>query len=212
MSTVDMLKQMIINNAREKGLSCVKFDINGAVQFYRWLSYMPDFYQKYIDNISSKSVDDLSLEELCNYTDFKKQQKVLKELEQFFTDEWYLADIDLIEDYINNHSLSDIKKSKLTDEEYQDVISRIKSKYGNVSEDTIAMISDDFRLLNLDSHNKELYDNLSMIDAFIFDFENNLEFNRSIQAMNEDCNARILRNKKARANSWISASQTTCSN
>ena len=212
MSTVGMLKQMIINNAREKGVSCGKIDINGAVQFYRWLLYMPDFYQKYIDNISSKSVDDLSFEELCDYIDFIKQQKVLKELEQFFTDKWYLVDYDLIEDYINSHSLSEIKKSKLTDEEYQDVISKIRRKYGNISEDTIAMISDGFRLLNLDSHNKELYDNLSMIDAFIFDFENNLEFNRSIQALNEDCKARVLINEQARANSWISASQTTCSN
>ena len=72
MSTVGMLKQMIINNAREKGVSCGKIDINGAVQFYRWLLYMPDFYQKYIDNISSKSVDDLSFEELCDYIDFIK--------------------------------------------------------------------------------------------------------------------------------------------
>ena len=212
MSTVDMLKLMIINKARENGGVCLKFDINGAVQFYKWLSYMPDFYKKYIDNISSKSVDNLSIQELCDYTDFKKQQKVIKELEQFFTDEWFLADIDLIEDFINKHSLYDIKKSKLTDEEYQDVISRIRRKHGNVSESTIAMISDGFKLLNLDSHDKELYDNLSMLDAFIFDFENNLDFDRSLQAMNEDCKERVKRNENTRAHSWISASQSTCSN
>ena len=212
MSLVDELQKMIINNARENSCSTLKFDISGAAQFYKWLSYMPDFYQQYLDNISSKCVDDLSLQELCDYTDFKKQQKVVKELEQFFTDEWYLADIDLIEEFINSHSLSEIKKSKLTDEEYQEVISRIRRKHGNVSESTIDIISEGFRLLNLDSHNKELYDDLSMIDAFIFDFENNLEFNRSIQAMNEDCNARILRNEKARALSFVSASKTTCSN
>ncbi|MBR3209454.1 MAG: hypothetical protein IKF82_04215 [Bacilli bacterium] len=207
---LERLKKKTRESARQGDGTGIKFPIPGAVQYHKWLSYIPDFMQKEISEIAQKPINELSVKELEKYRDFLEEQKVAQELGQFLQNEWGFADIDMIERYIKHHRLSGIKKSRLTEEEYRRVIGKIQDEYGNIDEQYINSVSDDFSALNLDAGErlKEEYDSFTMEEAFIHDFRDNLDFRMSIATINQVSRERCRKNEEARGKSEISASKT----
>ena len=203
---MDFVSGFILEFARENGGKFgFKQQIVGAMQYRKWLSYIPDFLQDYIDELSSKNVSELSSQQLNDYKEFLEEQKMLKELEQYFKEEWTFADVEYIREYIGKHPLSKIKKARLTFEEYKNIIDEIHKRFGDYSETYIDMVSDSFDTFNFKMYRKEYYDSLSMVEAFIYDFENNIDFNQSMAALNADIRDDFRRNDIMRANSEIIA-------
>lgn len=203
------VKLAIIEFAKANGGKGLKFEILGAMQYYKWLSYIPEFMQKYIDEISSKSLSELSPKQLNDYEHFLQEKKMVNELKQFFSECWALADTDFIQDFIDNHPLSKIKRTRLTDEEYDSIIEEIQKSFGNYRACDIDKISDSFSSLNLDVNGdprqREYYDSLSMREAYIYDFRSNLFFNRSMAASKEQA----LEEGRARAKSLTASKNFT---
>ena len=200
MGMPNMIEKTILEAARKNGGNGPKPIIPGALSYYKWLSYVPDFLQEYISDISNKKIKELSLKEFNDYKNFLEEQKIVKELEQYFKEEWALADFYKIKGYISSHSLSKIKRSRLTEEEYKRIIEAIHKTIGNYSEIYIDMVSNDFTGWNftMSADEKEKYINYSMEEAFIFDFVNKLKIKESIEALNEDCLGAFKRNEKKR--------------
>lgn len=207
---MERIKNKVREAARQGDGTGIKFSIPGAVQYHKWLTYIPEFMQKEISEIARKSQNECSLEELEKYRTFLEEQKVAQELEQFLKKEWGFADVVLIERYIKCHRLSRIKKSRLTEEEYRNIIEKIQNKYGNIDEQFINSVSDDFSVLNLDAGErlKEKYDSFTMEEAFIHDFIDNLGFRMSMLTINQVSKERCKKNEEARRKSEISASKT----
>lgn len=206
---MDFVSGFILEFARENGGKFgLKQQIVGAMQYRKWLSYIPDFLQDYIDELSSKNVSELSSQQLNDYKEFLEEQKMLKELEQYFKEEWTFADVEYIREYIGKHPLSKIKKARLTFEEYKNIIDEIHKRFGDYSETYIDMVSDSFDTFNFKMYRKEYYDSLSMVEAFIYDFENNIDFNQSMAALNADIRDDFRRNDIMRANSEKIASRS----
>ena len=206
---MDFVSGFILEFARENGGKFgFKQQIVGAMQYRKWLSYIPDFLQDYIDELSSKNVSELSSQQLNDYKEFLEEQKMLKELEQYFKEEWTFADVEYIREYIGKHPLSKIKKARLTFEEYKNIIDEIHKRFGDYSETYIDMVSDSFDTFNFKMYRKEYYDSLSMVEAFIYDFENNIDFNQSMAALNADIRDDFRRNDIMRANSEKIASRS----
>ena len=124
--------------------------ISGAKKYYKWLKYLQD----------KGSIDSAAF-------------KALKELEIYFDGEWVNSDMAFIEQFINTHPLSKIKKSVLTTEEYAAFILEIQNLFCDYDSDAIDSISDE--IIDLDPTSMQEYDNMSMKEAFIYDFENNLK-------------------------------------
>lgn len=206
---MDFVSRFILELVRENGGKCeLKQQIVGAMQYRKWLSYIPDFLQDYIDELSSTNVSELSSQQLNDYKEFLEEQKMLKELEQYFKEEWAFADVEYIREYIGKHPLSKIKKSRLTFKEYKNIIDEIHKRFGDYSETYIDIVSDSFDTFNFKMYRKEYYDSLSMVEAFIYDFENNIDFNQSMAALNADIRDDFRRNDIMRANSEIIASRS----
>lgn len=168
----------MIASARKYGSEGVKVGLIGAMQYRKWLAYMPEFLQERISEISTKPFNDLSIQEGDFLLAFSEQQKVLENLEKYFTDKWCWVDYEFVRAYIAAHPLSEIKKQRLTDEEYNGLIEMIRQKYGDYSEEEILEISNGINILNPGSfeRNKEYYDSLSIGEAFVYDFSDNLRF------------------------------------
>lgn len=197
---------------RDSKLSFVRVGIAGSIRYRKWLAYVPDFLQERISEISSKistNDGDVSDEEIEYYKDFLEQQAVLIELNTYFSDEWYEADIERIKAYIASHPLSKIKKQRLTVKEYNALILTIQEMIGDYSEKEIQEISDENKILNRSNHSvdKDSYDELPMDETFIYDFTDNLDFDLSMQASSDALREAYRRNRKARDDSWESASK-----
>lgn len=147
--------------------------IPGAKKYYKWLKYLQ----------GKENVDSDAL-------------KAFKELEMYFDGEWINSDMSFIEEYINTHPLSEIKKYVLTAEEYATFISEIQNLFCDYDLDTINSISD--TIIAADPTSREEYDSMSMKEAFMYDFENNLRLLTAERVNNATSNYQYLMNHRYR--------------
>ena len=145
--------------------------IFGAEKYYKWLKYLQ----------SKENIDQDTL-------------KVLRELEIYFDGEWVNSDMIFIEQFINSHPLNRIKKSVLSDDEYETFILEIQKSFGDYDFDTINSISD--MIIDFDSTSRQEYDSMSKKDAFIYDFENNLRLLTAERVNYATSNYQYLMNRR----------------
>lgn len=206
MSPAERMERIILEEAKKsKGHIGLKLEILGVVQYEKWLS-LPRIDID-IESISMKNCMDATLEELNKYKECLEENKAMREMKIFLSDEWYNADILVIHNFIYNHPLSEIKKTRLTKKEYKQAIDIIHQIIGNYSEEYINRISNPNTALNPYYHEKEKegYNELTPIQAFISDFYYNLEFQDSLNASSVSLNNQIKRNDMARLSSEQSA-------
>ena len=95
------------------------FKIEGAADYYRWLNYVPDAMKERIDSLIEQSEYHLSSKETEELKSYFKERLILNQLESYFRGDILNFKYKDLNDYINNHPLSDIIDSRLTSEEIE---------------------------------------------------------------------------------------------
>ena len=98
-------------------------------EWIKWLAYVPDFKKSGMEKINSKRVDELSCEELEEALSIRKQEKMLNLLSKVHSSDITEEEYKEVYDFIDNESLEDLMKSKLSEEEQQEAADKIKHYY-----------------------------------------------------------------------------------
>lgn len=129
-------------------------------EWVKWLSYMPEFRKNRIEEINKKRVDDLSVEDLNEIIEYKKQDKMLELLKKVQNECATTSEYNEVSDFIDNESIEDLMHSKLTDKENEEAQNKVKKFY---------YFSDDEILKKVENcKEKDNYEDLSMIDSYVF--------------------------------------------
>lgn len=102
------------------------FKIKGAANYYRWLNYVPNSMKERIDSLIEQSEYHLSSKETEELKSYFKERLILNQLEAYFRGDILNFKYKDLNDYINNHPLSEIIDSRLTPEEIG--LAKIKSE------------------------------------------------------------------------------------
>ena len=111
-------------------------------EWMKWLTYIPDFKEWQIKEINKKRIDELSCEELEIVLKSKKEDRMLDLLNKFNSNTIKEDEYIEIKNYMDNESIEDLMKSKLTDKE---IIKKVEHE-----------------------RQENIYSNLSMVDAYTF--------------------------------------------
>lgn len=149
-----LLKELAKNSKDGKVSS--KYNPELAMKYLKWLSYTPEFENKYIIDLTNKRAVDLSSDELNKLKKYKKQQEMINVFKRYLSDECKPEDILPVYDYIKSTPLNSLMNSKLTSEERTEANKLIKETA------KLPLID----LCNLIKGKKENYSSLSMIEAY----------------------------------------------
>ena len=129
-------------------------------EWMKWLTYIPDFKERQIKEINKKRIDELSCEELEIVLKSKKEDRMLDLLNKFNSNTIKEDEYIEIKNYMDNESIEDLMKSKLTDKELQDAMHNIKNYYYLSDKEIIKKVEHE--------RQENIYSNLSMVDAYTF--------------------------------------------
>ena len=172
------------------------------VEWDKWLRYESEIEKEKVALIHSKSIDEITHEDI-EFLKRKKTssqtQEVLKQylLDGKFTEETWPV-IEMCK--TNSSLLEKIMIDKLTKEELLEAEKKL-SDYKQIKElDTLGEIVNNF---------ENSYDDLSYVDAFVFhylaDYYYYINYRVGMQAANEAYSRRALRNDKIRHDSYVYA-------
>ena len=191
------LADLIMGNLIDDDFKIVMSDVFGVINPYKewvkWLSYYSDDTKNKLNEIINKPNEKLSYDEMREYEKFREELKALVLLNRYLDDNITNSDYKFLLDFMCNESIEDYMKSKLTKEELESAKKKI-NKYSNVPK----------TILNnkiMSETNEEVYDNLSMEDAYVLHMISKINHQRNLEELDED-----IRNQNERNNRIIQKS------
>ena len=191
------LADLIMGNLIDDDFKIVMSDVFGVINPYKewvkWLSYYSDDTKNKLNEIINKPNEKLSYDEMREYEKFREELKALVLLNRYLDDNITNSDYKFLLDFMCNESIEDYMKSKLTKEELESAKKKI-NKYSNVPK----------TILNnkiMSETNEEVYDNLSMEDAYVLHMISKINHQRNLEEIDED-----IRNQNERNNRIIQKS------
>lgn len=179
----DTIKKTIRNSIDVVTYS--KFSQELALQYYKWISFIPSYQLKQIKLLSTKNVSELNINELKDIKKFKRQQELSDIFKKYISDDCSKKDVFSVYDYIKSHSIDKIIKSKISDIDMEQVEIIIK-EYKKITLDKVKKFLQE-------KYSKENYLNLSMTEAYalyeftkLFYFENKFKLSNFIKTENKD--------------------------
>lgn len=152
------LLKLLANTLNPDGIAKIKYNPDLAMQYLKWLKYIPEKELEEMKNILNKKVNELTKDEIHKIYIFKKCQNIIPILERYLSDECKNKDILPVYDFINSYPLIDLMESKLTTEEFQMANLRIEQLRKMSDFDLSRMLKEKMTF--------ETYMKLSMIEAF----------------------------------------------
>ena len=149
-------KEMADSNSKTFPL---KYGINYYIEWLKWLEYIPEFENIRRQELESKKIDELSLEELNELKKYLKQLQMLELFKLYGTNNISKEDYMRIYNYMKDCSIEDLMLSKLS----KDELLYAKEKIGSLKELSTLELKE-----NILDKNKENFEKLSMVDAYIF--------------------------------------------
>ena len=149
-------KEMADSNSKTFPL---KYGINYYIEWLKWLDYIPEFENKRRQELESKKIDELSLEELNELKKYLKQSRMLELFKLYGTNNISKEDYMMVYNYMKDCSIEDLMLSKLSKEE----LLYAKEKIESLKELSTLELKE-----NILDKNKKNFEKLSMVDAYIF--------------------------------------------
>ena len=176
-------KRMVITNQYiNNGLKIIPKKIMGSIDPYlewlKWLSYIPEFQQKRIDCLKTKKVFELTFTELEELKSLTKQKEMFLLLQKYYTNEISLEDYLKVYDFMTTASIDNLMISKLSKDELQLAEEQIKALVKLPNEVLSQKIAKEIK--------PENYKNLSIVDSYVLHFISKINFQRSIQSLNQE--------------------------
>ena len=191
------LEDIMMNDICDDDLKIVLSDVFGVINPYKewikWLSYYSEDTKNRLNEIINKPNESLSFDEMREYERFREQLKALVLLNRYLDDNLTNSQYKFLLDFMCNESIEEYMKSKLSKEELESAKEKI-NKYSNVPK---TILND--KIMN--EKNEEVYDNLSMEDAYVLHMISKINHQRNLEELDGD-----IRNQNERNNRIIQKS------
>ena len=161
-------------------------NVNPYIEWIKWLSYVPEFQRKRINELNNKTVEDLTIEELDEIRAYKNQVRILKLFKIYGTNQISKDEYMEVYDFMVNQSIDKLMLSKLTSEELKYAKAQIKYFSQIPSEELRKKVSEEQK--------KEIYQNLPMVDSYILHIISKVDFLRNMARLNSEIEARLREN------------------
>ncbi len=124
--------------------------------WYKFLTYTPKWQKEYIEQLIKKQVSEISREELDYIKEFEWQQHIVNHMRYYITSNCRVIDFKEVTKYLNEHSLNNIIKLKLTEEELN-IANGLVNEYLKTN-----------NWINWVRVNKERINELSIIESYVW--------------------------------------------
>ena len=186
------LEDIMMNDICDDDLKIVLSDVFGVINPYKewikWLSYYSEDTKNRLNEIINKPNESLSFDEMREYEKFREQLKALVLLNRYLDDNLTNSQYKFLLDFICNESIEEYMKSKLSKEELESAKEKI-NKYSNVPK---VILND--KIMN--EKNEEVYDNLSMEDAYVLHMISKINHQRNLEELDDDIRIQNEKNNK----------------
>lgn len=92
-------------------------NVNPNIEWIKWLEYEPEFLKLRIQKLTSKEIENLSLDEIQEIKNYKYLERILKLFKRYGTKEISKDGYMEVYDYMSNNKIEDLMLSKLTKDE-----------------------------------------------------------------------------------------------
>lgn len=151
----------------------LKFNPIIIMEYLKWLSYISEKEVQQINELSEKPTYELSSEEIENLKKFNESLKLIPLLKQYLLNNCSNKDMITVHNYIMEYNIEDIMKSKLDDKEISEAMLIVD---GVLREPYSKLVK-----YALSNREEEVYNTLSMIEAYALYFIDKIYMNLSVQ-------------------------------
>ena len=173
-------------------------NVSPYIEWIKWLSYIPDFQKKKIQEINNKAAKDLSLTEINELREYLNQKRMLGLFKMYgstvITKDEYME----VYDYMCFESIDKLMLSKLSKKELEYAKQEI-IKLKELPENELSKkIENDTK--------EETYLKLSMVEAYILHIVSITDFNRHMMSLEAEIQSQLDENDQMRQKSCYYAS------
>ena len=168
-------------------------NVDPYIEWIKWLSYVPTFQQLRIKELNSKKIEDVSLEELDEIRNYKKQKRMSKLFRIYGSSDISKEEYMEVYNYMVNQSIDELMLSKLTSEELKYAREQIKY-YSQISKEEL-------RKKAKTEQKEDNYKKLSMVDSYILHMISKIDFSRSLVELDKSIEVQLHSNDVMRQKS-----------
>lgn len=167
-------------------------------EWLKWLAYIPDFQKSRMQELESKTVKELTLEEIDEVRAYRSQNRMLELFKIYGTDKITKDEYTEVYDFMINRSIEELMLSKLSSQEL---------KYAKEQISYLSQIpSEELRKKINSAQAEDNYEKLSMVDSYILHIISKINYARSIAKLDSEIKARLAANDDIRQRSLYYAS------
>ncbi len=161
-------------------------NVDPYMEWIKWLSYVPEFQKVRIQELNSKPVEELTLEELDEIRSYNSQIRMLELFKRYGTSKISQDEYMEVYDFMVNQSIDELMLSKLSSKEL---------KYAKAQIQHLSQIpSEELREKVSEEQKEENYATLSMVDSYILHIVSRVNFARSMTKLNSEIESQLRRN------------------
>lgn len=168
-------------------------NVDPYIEWIKWLSYVPEFQKARIQELNSKRVEEMTLEELDELRAYKSQIRVLGLFKIYGTNKISKDEYMEVYDFMVNQSIDELMLSKLSFEELRYAKDQIQYFSQIPSEELRKKVNEEQKADN--------YENLSMVDSYILHIISRVNFARSMSKLNREIETQLRENDAMRKRS-----------
>lgn len=168
-------------------------NVDPYIEWIKWLSYVPEFQKARIQELSCKTVDEVTLEELDEIRAYKSQIRMLGLFKIYGTSEISKGEYMEVYDFMVKQSIDELMLSKLSSEELRYAKDQIQYFSQIPSEELRKRVKEEQKADN--------YENLSMVDSYILHIISRVDYARSMTELNRKIEAQLRENDAMRQRS-----------
>ena len=168
-------------------------NVNPYIEWIKWLSYLPEFQKARIQELNSKIVEELSLEELDEIRAYKSQIRMLDLFKIYGTSEISKEEYMEVSDFMVNQSIDELMLSKLSSGELRYAKDQIQYFSQIPSKELSKKVNEEQKADN--------YEKLSMADSYVLHIVSRVDFARSMARLYSEIEAQLRENDDMRQRS-----------
>ena len=161
-------------------------NVDPYIEWIKWLSYIPEFQKERIQYLNSKTVEELTLEEIDELRTYKYQKKMLELFKIYGTNKISKEEYMEVYNFMETESIDKLMISKLSKQELKYAKEQIQY-FTKIS-------SEELRKKVKIEQKEENYLNLSMVDSYILHLISIIDNARNTEKLNNDIKRELEKN------------------
>ena len=165
-----------------------------AMEYLKWISYIPKKNKETINVILSKESVELTLDEINILNRFKEEKKLTEILKRYFSNDYLNSDVLKVYDLMKKESIEKIIREKLTKDELEEA-NKIVAEYKKMSDQEL----NNYIFTN---RKQENYEKLSIIESYVYHEIKKVFYLRSNNRLKKHIASQIEQNEIVRMKSY----------